>query len=523
MLKKKLFKAISLVCAFVICFTATQIGAQAASELSIVADNVVLTGQSIQLEAKSSGGSVWAGEWSSNDSKVISCSKSGVIKGLKEGYARITVKYGGASASKTIYCVEKPDKTFSTTIDQGIAFTSSVPGHFPIQTILFNFSPFIKPVDLKVKGMYDSFLYIEYTAWGKSYKGFISKNRVYDSATGTVFSLTAYDLNIYAGKSKGLTTPYNGTVTWKVSDSDIISYDSSTGMVYAKKPGIATVSATANGKTLTCTVHSIYQWPSEWTGKAKTATYVYKAEGTGYTKSATSLASGAKFTVKGDLGNSDGYAYGSTSSGVWGYVPIKDISTKNTISFYNNLNWRYPLQNTSYNYIRSPYGPRSSFNDMHRGFDISTEPGHSSISEQPIVSAFDGVVKKVGSDLNKKDGCGHYACIISNVTDPVTGKAIIAIYMHMSKEVNLKKGQSIKRGDFIGNVGSTGNSTGPHLHFEVNNWEAAVGDSGRSDFTYTINPIYFYVDIAKNGGFVFNNDCDAVIDGYGFYFYKKDE
>ena len=39
-------------------------------------------------------------------------------------------------------------------------------------------------------------------------------------------------------------------------------------------------------------------------------------------------------------------------------------------------------------------------------------------------------------------------------------------YAHMSK-ILVKKGQKIKRGDIIGEVGSTGTSTGPHLHYEV--------------------------------------------------------
>ena len=56
-------------------------------------------------------------------------------------------------------------------------------------------------------------------------------------------------------------------------------------------------------------------------------------------------------------------------------------------------------------------------------------------------------------------------------------------YAHLNK-INVKRGQKIKRGEIIGLVGSTGKSTGPHLHYEVVN-------KGRK-----VNPInYYFMDL----------------------------
>jgi murein DD-endopeptidase MepM/ murein hydrolase activator NlpD len=105
--------------------------------------------------------------------------------------------------------------------------------------------------------------------------------------------------------------------------------------------------------------------------------------------------------------------------------------------------------------LSSPYGmrkhPIDGFNKMHRGTDFAAPKG------TPIMASGDGVVLKA----QWCGGGGNCVKIKHNST-------YTTIYAHMSKFANgVKNGIRVKQGQIIGFVGSTGKSTGPHLHYEV--------------------------------------------------------
>ena len=105
--------------------------------------------------------------------------------------------------------------------------------------------------------------------------------------------------------------------------------------------------------------------------------------------------------------------------------------------------------------LSSPFGmrkhPIDGFNKMHRGTDFAAPMG------TPIMASGDGVVKKAGWC----GGGGNCVKIKHNSTYQT-------VYAHMSKFARgIKSGVRVKQGQIIGYVGSTGKSTGPHLHYEV--------------------------------------------------------
>lgn len=515
-------------------------------ELNIIPEYSILQGNTLQMRLEESDEFILFNsvEWSSSNPNVISCAEDGKITGLKEGRAKITVKakVGKASDSITVYCAKKLNNPKSSRINLPIAVTFRTPRFWDIQAPHFNmfdFLPLFVTEKLQVKGVFGSYFYVEFERNETKYKGFIFQNWMPDNiATDEIFKqLSTYDLDVFVNIDKDqykVTTNYKGAVDWKVSDESIIDFNETTGKVKGKAPGTATISATVGNKTLVCTVHSIYDWPLDWTGAARQETCVYDAKGNTYEKTSDTLAVGEKFTVKGDMGGNSSWAYGVSEDGTWGFIPISHISTKNTISYYNGLNGRWPVNNMNIKKISSPFGPRSSDNGgNHKGFDIvANNPGE--IAGKSVVSSFNGTVMKIYIDNNKETSHGNAIVITTNKIDPVSGKNLTVIYMHLSKwDTNssgnivingkvLKEGDSVTKEQIIGYAGNTGyNTSGAHLHYEVNNQNAAIRSGSNNPFTETINPIFFYMDI--DDGITKSKDCEAATNGNGFYWYGENE
>ena len=105
--------------------------------------------------------------------------------------------------------------------------------------------------------------------------------------------------------------------------------------------------------------------------------------------------------------------------------------------------------------LSSPFGmrkhPIDGYNKMHKGTDFAAPMG------TPIMASGDGIIKKAGWC----GGGGNCVKIKHNSTYQT-------VYAHMSKFARgIKPGVRVKQGQTIGYVGSTGKSTGPHLHYEV--------------------------------------------------------
>ncbi|MBQ8593516.1 MAG: M23 family metallopeptidase [Bacteroidaceae bacterium] len=149
-----------------------------------------------------------------------------------------------------------------------------------------------------------------------------------------------------------------------------------------------------------------------------------------------------------------------------------------------------PISNKDLKKTASGYGvridPIYKTTKFHSGMDFSANPG------TPVYVTGNGTVKKAGWETG-------YGLTI----EIEHGFGYQTRYAHL-KSIGVKKGQKVTRGEIIGGVGSTGKSTGPHLHYEV-----VV--KGRK-----VNPVNYYfmdlnaedydkmVQMAENHGKVFD-------------------
>jgi hypothetical protein len=154
---------------------------------------------------------------------------------------------------------------------------------------------------------------------------------------------------------------------------------------------------------------------------------------------------------------------GAGSAGVFRFFPGDDFSPTERV-FFLNRGFRFPLRNFT---LTSAFGPRinpvTGRFRVHEGLDLAAPEG------TDVFAAAEGVVSETGSD----PVYGNYV-VLRHRDDWVS------LYGHLSL-VSVILRQELRSGSVIGKVGSTGQSTGPHLHFELRK-NGRAQDPGRHLF-----------------------------------------
>ena len=108
-----------------------------------------------------------------------------------------------------------------------------------------------------------------------------------------------------------------------------------------------------------------------------------------------------------------------------------------------------------YTYISSYYGWRFNGSDFHTGVDFTG----ANVNGKKVVASNAGTITFTKSTYVPGVGYGKYIILDH-------GGGYSTLYAHLSS-INVSVGDYVKKGESIANVGSTGWSTGPHLHFEI--------------------------------------------------------
>ena len=149
-------------------------------------------------------------------------------------------------------------------------------------------------------------------------------------------------------------------------------------------------------------------------------------------------------------------------------INIYDFDPKNfkdsvQIKLYDPFfgsNWSPPLTDTK---INSEFGFRRY--RLHHGTDLKLRTG------DPVFNVFDGIVRMKSYDRN---GYGYYVLVRHR-------NGLETLYGHLSK-ISVEIGQEVRAGEILGLGGSTGRSTGPHLHFEIRYQGLSINPTEIFDF-----------------------------------------
>jgi len=180
------------------------------------------------------------------------------------------------------------------------------------------------------------------------------------------------------------------------------------------------------------------------------------------------------------IDNKRSFSEKSKSGGVLFSWPVAKSSSSNyesiwAISNYVDHNAAYPSQLSDFDCGTRTYDTSGGYN--HRGIDVYTWPFTWKLMDNDEAEVLAGAA---GQIIAKSDGNFDRSCSLSggswNAIYVEHSDGTVAWYGHMKNGSLTTKGvgDTVSEGEFLGVIGSSGNSTGPHLHFEV--WE---------DSTYT--------------------------------------
>lgn len=147
--------------------------------------------------------------------------------------------------------------------------------------------------------------------------------------------------------------------------------------------------------------------------------------------------------------------------------------------------------------ISSPYGwrihPIEKTRKFHNGVDYAVEIG------RPVKAIEAGKVLFAGpSTLKFPNGEPAGGGFIVKIRHKVNGEWITSAYMHLRKgSITVKRGQLVTEGQVIGLSGNTGESTGPHLHFEIQRGKNYIWTNNGTRYTEPVSYIKTQIAMEK--------------------------